>query len=100
MKDKKIIQKDEFRKNKVGRRHKCWTYEKDGHDLKSFEITHTAEYYNVKNEPLSKNPNPNDKRPAYFIKEPLIQNEKLYGRKYKDYSLPKKDKDKMRKYRK
>jgi hypothetical protein len=96
----KVLSKDEFRKLKIGRKHKSWVFEKQGHNLKSFEITHTAEYYGKKNIPLSRNPDPTKQEKAYFIPEQVTANEQHYGRKYKDYWLPKRDKDKMRKHRK
>ena len=96
-----MVRKDEFRKNKRGHGHPSWVFEKQGRNLKSFDITHTAEYQGVKNIPLSKNPNPRKQdEKAYFIKDQITQHESHYGRKYKDYSLPRKDKRNMERYKK
>ncbi len=76
---KKNSYKNEFRKNKVSG-HPAYICQKIGKEYKYIGITHSPITRNVKNIPLSKSPNPNDKKTTYV--KPQV--EKLKTNKFRD----------------
>ncbi len=99
VKRQKPIKKDEFRRNKASG-HPSYIYEKVGNDYKFIGITHAEITQGTKNIKLDRNPNPKDKRPAYF--RPRAEKEKVnkFKKKEKGWAFSKKDKEKISKYKK
>lgn len=64
-KSKKIVKKDEFRKNKDNG-HPSYIYRKVGNRYEYIGVTHSEITHKSKNIKLDVNPNPKDKRDAYF----------------------------------
>lgn len=70
VKNKKLIKKNEFRKNKGAGNHPAYIYAQVGHDFRFIGVTHSDTTGGVKNIKLEKNPNPQDKRSAFIRPRP------------------------------
>lgn len=69
--EKKGSPRNEFRrKDKSGKGHPTHIYRKVGNTFEFIGITHSGVTRGVKNIKLDKNPNPNDKQPAYIKPAP------------------------------
>ena len=60
-------------------------------------ITHSDVTNNTKNIQLSKNPDPTDNKPAYYIPEASSDKVSSFGKKYSNWKMPEKDKKEIRK---
>ena len=90
---KKTAPKDEFRKNKdTG--HPSYIYQKVGRKYVYIGITHSSITNNVKNIKLEKNPNPNDKKEAYFRPKAGEASSNRFKKKEQGWRLSKEDKKK------
>lgn len=98
-KQKKEIKKDEIRKNK-DTRHPAYIYAKVGNEFKYLGITHAKITDGVKNIPLDKNPNPKDKKKSYVRPKAEKSKTSRFKAKEKGWSLSKKDKEKLKPYKK
>ena len=95
---KQTSRKNEFRYSKTAR-HPVHVYAKEGNEFKYLGITHSKKIGKTKTIKLSKNPNPEDERSAYF--NPLSQRNKTNKfTKPMPWKLSKKDNEKMKPYRK
>lgn len=99
VKNQKKILKNEFRKNKVTR-HPAYIYAKTGNIYEYIGLTHSPITDNVKNIRLEKNPNPKDKRVAYFRPKAESAKTNKFKKKEIGWSFSKKDKNKIDRYRK
>ena len=99
IKNQKEIKKNEFRKNK-DTRHPAYIYARIGNEYKFIGLTHSPITDNVKNIRLEKNPNPKDKKTAFF--RPKAEKDKINKFKKKEvgWSFSKNDKKKIDKYKK
>ncbi len=85
-----------FRKNKRVQ-HPAYLIDDCGKVYRYIGITHSSNTNGLKNEPLHKNPNPQDNRPAYvrpLVEEDLPNN---FGRRYSNWQFSEKDKKKIAK---
>lgn len=99
VKRQKQIAKNEFRKNK-DTRHPAYIYAKVGNDYKFIGLTHSPITDNVKNIKLEKNPNPADKRIAYFRPKSERAKVNKFKKKENGWSFSKKDKEKINYFKK
>lgn len=99
VKRQKEIKKDEFRQNKKTL-HPTYIYAKIGNEYKYIGITHAEITQGIKNIKLDKNPNPKDKKIAYF--HPKAKKDKVnkFRKKEIGWKLSKSDKEKMSPYKK
>lgn len=96
---RKEIKKDEFRKNK-DTRHPAYIYARVGNDYKFIGLTHSPITDNVKNIKLEKNPNPADKKDAYFRPKSEIAKTNKFKKKENGWFFSKIDKEKINRYKK
>ena len=90
---KKTVKKDEFRKNKdTG--HPSYIYQKVGKKYVFIGITHSPITKSAQNIKLDKNPNPNDKKDAYFRPKAKEAPINRFKKKEKGWKLSKSDKQK------
>ena len=98
-KNRKEVSKDEFRQYKKTK-HPTYIYAKVGNEYKFIGLTHAEVTQGVKNIKLDKNPNPKDKRSAYF--RPKAEKDKVnkFKKKEKGWKFSKSDKQKISRYKK
>lgn len=91
---KKEEQLDEFRKlnDKEGKGHPRYIFKKRGKTYKAVGITHGEHTDGKKNVPLTANPNPTDKKPAYVRTVIEIKSKDKYGNKLKGWKFNVEDK--------
>ena len=94
--------RNEFRKKngKDGRGHPTYVYARQGDDYFYIGLTHAKITKGVKNIPLEKNPNPKDKRAAFFRLQAEKNNRASFGKKLHGWSFSDNDKEKIKKYKK
>jgi hypothetical protein len=85
--------------------HPSYIHEKDGGKYKHFGLTHKDKPVDgIKPERLDRNPNPRDKKPAYFIPVEKVDNKKHFKKdakfQYDDWKMSSADKEKINKYKK
>ncbi len=99
VKNQKLINKNEFRKNKDSG-HPNYIYAKVGNEYKFIGLTHSPITNNIKNIRLEKNPNPKDNRTAYF--KPKAERGKVnrFNKKQIGWYFSKRDKQLIDKYKK
>lgn len=85
----KTEERSEFRKlnTREAKGHLHYVFQRAGKFFKSIGITHAKRTKGQKNMQLTKNPNPEDKEPAYA--RPTVTKEKAkdYGKRLDDHSL-------------
>lgn len=81
--------------------HPTHLYAKKGDTVKYHQLTHSEQIKDsdVKNIKLSHNPNPKDKRTAYFIPKSEVGDINNFDKVKKNWILSDKDDKKMKKYR-
>ena len=92
---KKEIPADEFRRNKENQ-HPAYIYAKINGQFKFIGITHSSITEGVENIKLEKNPNPEDKRPAFIRPKAEIKKSSSFKGKLNGWKLSKKDKEKIK----
>lgn len=94
--------RNEFRKKngKDGRGHPTYIYARQGDDYFYIGITHAEITKRVKNIRLDRNPDPKDKRTAYFRPKAEKNNRSSFGKKLVGWSFSDSDKKKIDKYKK
>jgi len=94
--------RNEFRKknSKDGRGHPTYIYARRGDDFYYIGLTHAKITNGVKNIKLERNPNPKDKREAYFIPRSQSNKKASFGKKLKGWHFSDSDKQKIKKYTK
>lgn len=91
--------KNEFRKknSKDGKGHPTYIYAREGNVYHYLGLTHAEVTKGVKNIPLEKNPNPEDKRKAFFRPKAEKGNRSSFGKKL-HWSFSEGDKKQIKKY--
>lgn len=94
--------RNEFRKKnaKDGKGHPTYIYARDGDDYHYIGLTHAEITKGVKNIPLDRNPNPEDRRKAYFMPKAQKSHRASFGKKLDGWSFSDSDKEKVKKYSK
>ena len=93
---RKIRPRNEFRTNNADKaKHPAYIFAQIGNQYKFIGITHSEITDDMKNIPLEKNPNPCDKRKAYFRPKTKLQNRSTFGSKKKGWKLSENDKKKI-----
>ncbi len=95
---------DEFKRKNTfpGKGHPAYLCYKEGDNFYYIGITHddivtidNKKYINIK---LDKNPNPEDKKDAYFVPFVGKESKNSFGHRYSNYSFTQKDKKKVRNF--
>lgn len=94
--------RNEFRKKntKDGRGHPTYIYARQGNDYSYIGLTHAEITDGVRNIQLDKNPDPKDKRRAYFRPKSQRGHKSSFGKKLKGWRFSERDKEKIKKYTK
>lgn len=82
-----------FRKNK-NTSHPAYIYSKQNGKYQYVSLTHSANYDNVRNIQLYKNPDINDKKIAYILTNPYEDSPNIFSRRY-NWKIHAKDKSKF-----
>lgn len=98
-KSAKEVKKNEFRRSKVSQ-HPTYIYARVGDEFKYIGLTHSSITGDTKNIKLDKNPNPADKRPAYFRPNAERDRVNKFKKPEKGWRFSKKDREKVKKYEK
>jgi len=85
-------ERSKFMDNKRNK-HPAYIYRKVGNNFEFIGITHSPITENTRNIKLTKNPNPEDKRPAYIRPTPSSDNENNFKSVKKGWRFGKKDKE-------
>ena len=93
------IKRNEFRKNntKKYKGHPTYIYAQIGDEFLFVGITHSEITNGVKNIKLDKNPNPKDKKNAYFRPFTDKMGKSSFGKKLKGWTISENDKNKIKK---
>jgi hypothetical protein len=91
--------KTEFRKanDKKNAGHPAYIYAKVGKKYKFIGLTHAELTKDIKNIPLDRNPDPNDKRKSYLRPKADSQNRSTFGKPLEGWRFGESDKPKVKK---
>ncbi len=74
------------------RKHPAYVFKEKNGKYSNILITHSAKDKKRKNIPLYKNPNPKDNSKAYVHKKIYIDDKKMFGRSFKNWTFHRNDK--------
>lgn len=98
----KVKKRNEFRKDnsKQGKGHPTHIYAQIGDEYEYIGITHAEITDGIKNIPLEKNPEPNNKSKAHIKPNPQKAHKASFGAKLKGWAFGPKDKEKVNEVKK
>ena len=99
---KKRQTRSEFRRTnlKQGLNHPTYIYARVGDDYRYLGIIHAKITDGIQNVPLTKNPNPKDKRASYVRPVPQQAHRASFGARLQGWSFSDSDKEKIKKLKK